>query len=179
LYRVPIHGTTSDLLQSSDVLILLALYSVEPDWTLRSVAERLGVKHSKVQRALERLERAGLYDARRRKPIRPATEEFLIHALRYLHPLEEGPVVRGFPTAWGAEPLRRVISSEEPPPVWPDPAGPVRGPAVEPLDERLPALIDDWPEVASWASLADALRVGDTRTRAAAADHFRAMLASR
>jgi DNA-binding transcriptional MocR family regulator len=167
------------MLQPSDVLILLALYAVDADWTLRSVAERLGVKHSKVQRALERLEHAGLYDAPRRKPIPAATEEFLIHALRYLHPLEEGPVVRGFPTAWGAEPLRREISSEEPPPVWPHPAGPVRGPAVEPLDERLPALLDVWPELVSWATLADALRVGDARTRAVAADHFRTMLARR
>jgi DNA-binding transcriptional MocR family regulator len=167
------------MLQPSDVLILLALYSVDADWTLRSVAERLGVKHSKVQRALERLEHAGLYDGRRRRPIPAATEEFLIHALRYLHPLEEGPVVRGFPTAWGAEPLRREISSEEPPPVWPHPAGPVRGPAVEPLDECLPALLDVWPELVSWATLADALRVGDARTRAVAADLFRTMLASR
>ena len=166
-------------LQPSDVLVLLALYSVEDGWTLRSIADRLGVKHSKVQRALERLQRAGLYDPRRRRAVPAATEEFLLHALRFLHPLQEGPHVRGFPTAWGAEPLRREISSDEPPPVWPHPAGPVRGPAVEPLDERLPALLDSWPELAAMASLADALRVGDARTREAAANHFKSILAGR
>lgn len=167
------------MLQPSDVLVLLALYSLDADWTLRSIADRLGVKHSKVQRALERLERVGLYDPRRRKPVPAATEEFLIHALRYLQPLEVGPIVRGFPTAWGREPLSLEISSEEPPPVWPHPAGPIRGPAVEPLDERLPALVDSWPELVALAALADALRIGDARTRSAAAEHFTRMLASR
>jgi DNA-binding transcriptional MocR family regulator len=161
------------------VLVLLALYSVEDDWTLRSVAERLGVKHSKVQRALDRLERAGLYDARRRRPVRAATEEFLFHALRYLHPLTEGPIVRGVPTAWGAEPLRSEISTNEAPPVWPHPAGTVRGPAIEPLDECLPSLIERWPEVAARAALVDALRIGDARTREAAAGHFSRLLADR
>jgi DNA-binding transcriptional MocR family regulator len=163
-------------LQASDVLVLLALYSVEEDWTLRSVADRLGVKHSKVQRALERLERAGLYDARRRKPVPAATEEFLLHGLRYLHPLHEGPIVRGFPTAWGTEPLSLEISSGDPPPVWPDPTGPVRGAAIEPLDARLPALIDSWPELAAKVALVDALRVGDARTRDAAGRHLRTTL---
>jgi len=167
------------MLQPSDVLVLLALYSVDEDWTLRSIADRLGVKHSKVQRALERLERAGLYDPRRRTPVPSATEEFLLHALRFLHPVAEGPLVRGFATAWGAEPLRLEISSTEPPPVWPHPAGPVRGPGIEPLDARLPALVQSWPEVAAMAAVADGLRVGDTRTREAAAEHFRLMLASR
>jgi DNA-binding transcriptional MocR family regulator len=167
------------MLQPSDVLVLLALYWVDEGWTLRSIADRLGVKHSKVQRALQRLERAGLYDGRQRGPVPAATEDFLLHALRFLHPLEEGPVVRGFPTAWGAEPLRREISSEDPAPVWPDPAGPVRGPAIEPLDARLPALVDAWPELAAMAALADGLRIGDARTRDAAARHLRSIVGKR
>jgi DNA-binding transcriptional MocR family regulator len=164
------------VLQPSDVLILLALYSVNEDWTLRSIADRLGVKHSKVQRALDRLERAGLYDARRRRPVPAATEEFLLHALRYLHPLREGPVVRGFPTAWGTEPLNREISSQGSPPIWPHPAGPVRGAAVEPLDDSLPGLVGAWPELVAKAAVADALRIGDARTREAAEGYFREML---
>ncbi len=167
------------MLQASDVVVLLALNSTTPDWTLRSLADRLGVKHSKVQRALERLDSAGLYDGDRRRPVPHAAEEFLLHGLRYVHPVREGPLVRGFPTAWGVSPLRGEISSEEPPPVWPDPRGPVRGPAVEPLDPALPELLDQWPELTELAALVDAIRLGDSRTRDAAARHLRAELRGR
>jgi len=167
------------MLQPSDVVVLLALDSVEPKWTLRSLAELLGVKHSKVQRALERLEVAGLYDASRRRPVPHTTEEFVLHGLRYLHPLREGPLARGFPTAWGAAPLNSEISTNDPPPVWPHPRGPVRGPAVEPLDERLPELIYSWPELTELAALTDALRLGDARSREAAAAHLRTRLGGR
>jgi DNA-binding transcriptional MocR family regulator len=119
---------------------------VEPGWTLRSLADRLGVKHSKVQRAIERLERAGLYDARRRAAIPHAAEEFLLHALKYLHPISEGAPTRGVPTAWAALPLSREIAAPaELPPVWPDPHGTVRGLSVESLDDALPRLASNGP----------------------------------
>lgn len=179
LYYVPIQGTVRPMLQSSDVIVLFALQSEEGLWTLRSLAERLGVQHSKVQRALGRLEEAGLYDARRRQVIPHAAEEFVIHALPYLHPVREGPIVRGVPTAWAAPPLAGEIASDDLPPVWPDPRGTVRGPAVPPLDERLPALAEDWPQVAELAALADAVRLGDARSRAAARRHLRERFAAR
>lgn len=161
------------MLQRSDVVVLFALCEAEPEWTLRSLADRLGVKHSKVQRAIARLQEAGLYDQAARRVIPHAAEDFILHALRYLHPVSEGPIVRGTPTAWAAQPLRAEIVHDGSPPVWPDPTGPVRGPSIEPLDERLPHLVEDWPKVAELAALADALRLGDARTREAAARHVR------
>ena len=176
-YRVPIHSTVGRVLQPPDVLVLLSLFRAEETWTLRSLADRLGVKHSKVQRALARLEQAGLYDAQRRTPIPHASEEFLEHALKYLHPITQGPPARGVPTAWGATPLdQRIAPDGEPPPVWPDPHGDVRGVAVEPLDDALPQLRLTWPEVAELAALADGLRLGDARVREAAWDELRQRL---
>jgi DNA-binding transcriptional MocR family regulator len=156
------------MLQSSDLVILFALLRCEDDWTLRSLAARLGVKHSKVQRSLGRLEEAGLFDAGRRRLVPRATEEFLVHALKYLHPVREGAMVRGVPTAWGGSSSAGRDRCDRAVPGWPDPRGEVRGPAVEPLDPVLPQLVDDWPQVAELAALADALRLGDARTRAAA-----------
>jgi DNA-binding transcriptional MocR family regulator len=167
------------MLQPSDVVVLFAVQSENGSWTLRSLAERLGVQHSKVQRALDRLEEVGLYDARRRQVIPHAAEEFLVYALRYVHPVREGALARGVPTAWAAAPLRAEIVSEDLPPVWPDPSGAVRGQSVEPLDDRLPALAKEWPAVAELAALADALRLGDARSRAAARRHVHERLARR
>lgn len=161
------------MLSSPDILVLLALLETDAGWTLRSVADRLGVKHSLVQRGLQRLEVAGLYDPRRRMVNQPAAEEFLLHGVRYLRPVQEGALARGVPTAWAAAPLSAEITSEDQPPVWPDPSGEVRGPSVEPLHECVPRLVEVWPEVAELAALVDGLRIGDARTREAAARHLR------
>jgi DNA-binding transcriptional MocR family regulator len=159
-------------MQPPDVLVLFALMEQDEPWTLRSLAARLGVQHSKVQRAVDRLAQSGLYDAERRRVIPHAAEEFLDHALRYLDPVQLGPVVRGVPTAWAAPPLSDGIMDEGLPPVWPDPNGKVRGQSVAPLDARLPGLVASWPEVAELAALADALRLGDSRSRSAARKHL-------
>jgi len=164
------------MLRPSDAVVLFALLNVEESWTLRSVAERLGVKHSKVQRALERLSKAGLYDESRRVVPRDAAVEFVLHALRFSFPVKEGALVRGVPTAWGAEPLLGEIASGDAPPVWPSPKGSVRGPGLEPLDPVLPELASSWPQVAELAALCDALRVGDARSKAAAERHLRERL---
>lgn len=168
------------MVRPSDVVVLLALLHADCDWTLRSVGDALGVKHSKVQRAIERLQRAGLYDPRPRRIVPHRAEEFLLHALKYLDPLEEGPPARGVPTAWAAAPLRDEIAPpDDLPPVWPDPHGDVRGLSVRPLDPVLPRLAAAWPEVAEMAALLDALRLGDTRSRRAAELHLSTRLAAR
>jgi DNA-binding transcriptional MocR family regulator len=165
------------MIRPSDVLVLLALHLMKPGWTLRSLADRLAVKHSKVQRAVDRLRPAGLYDARRRQIVPHAADEFLLHGLKYIHPVEEGVLARGVPTAWAASPLREEIAStDELPPVWPDPRGTVRGLSVEPLDASLPRLAASWPEIAELAALLDAVRLGDARVREAAGRHLRARL---
>lgn len=160
------------MVKPSDALALFAVQQADADWTLRSLAHRLGVQHSNVQRSLDRLAEAGIYDVTRRQLVPHAAEEFLLHALKFLRPIHEGRMARGVPTAWGASPLREEIASEEPPPVWPDPRGDVRGPAVQPLDSRLPALAATWPEVAELAALCDALILGDARVREAARGHL-------
>jgi DNA-binding transcriptional MocR family regulator len=167
------------VLQSADVVVLFALLNEREGWTLRSLADRLGVQHSKVQRAVDRLADAGLYDAHRRRVIPHAAEEFVRHGLRYLHPAREGAVVRGVPTAWAAPPLHKEIVGDELPPVWPEPRSKIRGQAVEPLDESLTRLVRSWPEVAELAALADALRLGDARSRAAAQRHLHKRISAR
>lgn len=156
---------------------MFAVVAEREPWTIRSLAERLGVPHAKVQRGLDRLAAAGIYDPRRQRVVSSAAQEFVLHALRYLHPVREGPIARGVPTAWGALPLRdELTGGDEAPPVWPSARGSVRGSSVEPLDPSLPALVKSWPEVAELAALADGLRLGDARTRKAAAAHLRGRL---
>ncbi len=168
------------MLRPADTVVLFGLVCGHDDWTLRSLASRLGVAHPKVQRAIARLGAAGLYDSERRGVIPHAADEFVIHALKFLHPISEGPLARGVPTAWGAEPLVSELGDpDDVVPVWPSALGSVRGPSIEPLDPVLPTLVSAWPAVAELAALSDALRIGDRRTRDAAAEHVHRRLLAR
>ena len=164
------------MILGGDVLVLYGLIESSERPTLRSLGERLGVKHSKVQRGLDRLAEAGIYDRERGQVVPHAAEEFLLHALKYMHPVKEGAATRGIPTAWGAEPLVHEIVADEPPPVWPNPRGQMRGPGIRPVDPHLPELVSVWPELVELAALCDALALGDARVRKSAEEHIRRRL---
>ena len=162
------------MLRGQDILILLKLLgSAEPP-TVRGLGDALGLDPGNVQRALTRLREAGLVRGRPPQVNRAAAEEFLLHGLPYVFPAHEGGPVRGMPTAWGAPPLSEQLArSEEPPPVWPDPHGQARGPALEPLHATAPEAARRDPTLARWLSLLDALRLGDGRVRGLAAQALR------
>ncbi|HEX4602934.1 MAG TPA: hypothetical protein VH724_03000 [Candidatus Angelobacter sp.] len=95
-----------------------------------------------------------------------ALEEFLLHGLKYVFPAQHGAMTRGLPTSYAAEPLRRHIrAGDEPLPVWPDPGGPVRGAAFEPLYRSVPAAARRDPCLYELLALVDAIRDGRARER--------------
>ena len=124
-----------------------------------------------MQRALGRLDRAGLYEAGRRRVNLSRAEELLTHAVQYLFPARPAEESRGVATAWAAEPLVRHIAVEDDlPPIWPDPEGPVRGLVVEPLHRSALAAARRDPRLAEQLALVDAMRIGDARVRGVAAE---------
>ncbi len=159
------------MLKGQDILVLLGLARSAGDWTVRSLAARLSYDVAGVQRALRRLEGAGLYDAGRRRINRSRAEEFLLHAVQYVFPEQPAGESRGLPTAWAAEPLAsHIADASELPPVWPDPHGAVRGLAVEPLHRSVPSAARDDPYLAELLTLVDAVRIGDARVRGVASE---------
>src|SRR5258708_492400 len=121
--------------QAAGVLLKLAI--VENGWTYPSLAESLGMSSSEVHAAVGRAKVAGLYDERHRSPNRKALIEFLVHGLRYVFPAERGAMTRGVPTAHAAPPLNaKIMADGEPPPVWPDAEGTVRGEELRPWRPR-------------------------------------------
>jgi hypothetical protein len=69
------------------------------------------------------------------------------------------------PTAHAAPPLSAQISSEDLPPVWPDPKGTVRGLALKPLYRTVPKAAKSDPKLYELLALVDALRMGRARER--------------
>jgi hypothetical protein len=140
--------------------------------SLRSLAADLCVDHTLVYRALKRAGDVGLYTPQSGRVHRPNFEELVVHAGRFVAPARLGEVVPGIPAAWAAKPLAARIASgaDELPPVWPDPRGRVRGQALKPLHVAAPEAAARAPRLAQMLALVDALRAGDARVRAVAAD---------
>jgi hypothetical protein len=160
------------MIRQPDIYVLGGLLAHDGPWSYRSLAERLHVSHSVVQRACSRAGDAGLYSAEMRAVHRPHLEEFAVHALRFVAPASLGGLSPGIPAAWAAEPMVAVIhsSGEEPPPVWASARGEVRGQALEPLHPAAVEAVEGWPELREILALLDSLRFGDPRLRKVAED---------
>lgn len=158
------------MLKGEDVVVLLKLVGEPPEWTVRSLEAEVGIPRSVIHRSIGRLAAAGLIDAASRRVNVSQTEEFLIHAVRYVFPPVVGGETRGVPTAWAAPPLVGALApAGDLPPVWPDPMGEVRGIALKPLHASATEIARRAPALAERLALVDALRLGDVRVRELAA----------
>jgi hypothetical protein len=134
------------MLNGQDVVVLLNLAAHDGEWTVRSLENDLGISRASIHRSLRRLDASGLYDLVRRRTNLSQTEEFLIHAVKYLLPAEMKGEPRGIPTAWAAAPLASQLAPQSDlPRVWPDPRGKQRGIALEPLHPTVPSLARPTP----------------------------------
>lgn len=158
------------MFKGEDVVLLLKLGEAAPGWTIRTLAAETGISRSAVHRALGRLAAAGLWEERHRRVNISQAEEFLVHAVKYVFPAIVEGESRGVPTAWAAPPLSDHIASppDSLPPVWPDSRGHMRGLALRPLHEAVPAAARRDPGLGERLALVDALRLGDARVRGVA-----------
>lgn len=158
------------MLKPQDILILLKLVSIDDQhWTYASLAKDLQMSASEVHSGLERAQASRLIDFEKRRPIRAALYELLIHGIKYFYPPERGALTRGIPTAYAAPPLLESIKQPvSDPPVWPDPSGHVRGYSFSPLYRSAPKAAANDRRLYEFLSLVDALRDGSAREKALA-----------
>jgi hypothetical protein len=92
-------------------------------------------------------------------------EEFLVHAVKYLFITEKGEITRGIPTAHSAPPLNSLltVSSDEPPLVWPDPEGELKGTRFVPIHKVAPFAAKKDHKLYEMLVLVDAIRGGRIR----------------
>lgn len=169
-------------LKPQDLLVLLKVAAhPSQQWTYAALGEALSMSASETHASVKRAVAAGLAVAPARgewSPVRASLLEFMLHGVRYVWPATPGPVKRGVPTAFGAEPLAGKLSvAPGEVPVWAHPAGSAKGPTLSPLYRTAPqaALAD--PALHRLLALLDALRTGRARERALAAALIEAELA--
>lgn len=150
-----------------DVLVLAKLVSYggrRPP--MAQVAGDLELSPSQVHASLKRLARSRLIAPSTHEPQLRAVEEFLVHGVKYAFPAFRGEATRGMPTAYAAPPLKDAIESGgDPPPVWPNAQGSVRGVTLEPLHKAASGAARRDPVLYELLALIDALRDGRVRER--------------
>jgi len=164
-------------LKPQELLVLLkAAAHPARRFTFAALAQELSMSAAEVHASVKRATGAGLAGVRGRgdwHPVRSALLEFVVHGARYAFPAEIGPIKRGIPTAYAAEPLASLLRSESADiPVWAHPQGMARGPSVSPIYRTAPqaALAD--PALHQMLALLDALRMGRARERELATKLF-------
>lgn len=170
------------VLKPQDVLVVLKLLAIgQSSWSYASLAVQLGMSPSQLHSAVKRALAAQLA-VRKGDDIVPNIrnlEEFLVHGLKYVFVPAQGAMTRGIPTGYAATPLsKHFAATGEPPPVWPDANGEVRGSAFSPLYNLAPraALADS--QLYELLVLVDAIRGGRAREREIAIKELKKRLAS-
>jgi len=99
-------------------------------------------------------------------PAARSLEEFVTHGIRYVFVPDRGEMTRGMPTLHAGPPLSQmIVPSNDPPPVWPDPEGNVRGQSFSPLYKSVPKAAREDRQLYELLVLTDAIRGGRTRER--------------
>jgi len=157
------------ILKPQDILVMLKLVALgQRSWSYSWLAVSLGMSPSQLHSAVRRALAAQLA-VKKEDVITPHIrnlEEFIVHGLRYVFVAEIGRLSRGIPTSYAAPPLNKHFAeSAEPPPVWPDAEGSVRGVAFSPLYKLAPQAARTDPALYELLALVDAIRGGRARER--------------
>jgi hypothetical protein len=157
------------ILKPQDIVVLLKLIAIgKSNWSYSKLAVDLYMSPSEVHAAVKRSMRAQLCFQSNSQiiPNIKNLKEFIIHGIRYIFIPERGEITRGMPTIFAAAPLaKEIVSSGDPPPVWPDPEGDIRGQSFSPLYKSVPSAARKDSKLYELLVLVDALRGGNVRER--------------
>lgn len=170
------------MLKPQDIVILLKLIvdHASKDWTYNSLAYELRMSASEIHKGIKRSTHAKLFNPHRKKPVRKALEEFLIHGVKYAFAPEIGRSTRGIPTAYATPVFDEHLSySTEDVYVWPHPEGQYRGAELTPLYRTVPDVCLNNTRLYYALGALDAIRLGRTREVTIAESVLREMLFSK
>ena len=135
------------MLKPQDIVVLLKIRGLNGQWTYSELAQSLKMSSSEVHAALKRCSISGLYNNKKRKVLKPLLEEFLIHGLKYVFPTQPGAIVRGMPTAHSAEPLKKLlVTNNLDVYVWTEGSGKIKGQEIKPLYPSVPEAVKEGEE---------------------------------
>lgn len=159
----------SVMIKPQDVALLIKIISRKSvgDWRQVDLAMELGFSQGEVAKALSRLCAAGLVADKRVN--RTAALEFILHAVKYVFPIQLGSLTAGVPTAISAPAHKgAVVQGGDDTFVWPSAKGKVRGQMIIPFYPQLAEAALKDKEFYDMMSAIEILRMGRARERKAA-----------
>lgn len=167
-------------LKPQDILLLLKLVAIgKKSWSFNKIAVELGMSPSEVHGAAQRVlaARLAVKEDDNIWPNIRNIEDFLLHGIQYVFVPERGELNRGMPTAYASPPMNSYfVEDNEPPPVWPDPEGEVRGESFSPLYKSAPKAAKNDQNLYELLTIVDAIRGGRAREREIAIKELRKRL---
>lgn len=165
-------------IKPQDIAILLKLVALgDKKWRHMDIVSALGLSQGEISFSLNRCRTVGFLDSTKKKVMKAALLEFLVHGLKYVFPARPGPVSRGLPTAHSAAPLaKHIVAATEDTYVWPYENGRSRGQSIEPLYEKAPQAAEKDKALYELLALVDAIRAGRAREQAMAMRELEARL---
>jgi hypothetical protein len=162
-------STRQWVLKPQDLAVALKLVALNGQWLpYAELGKALFMSRFEAHAAVQRLMAARLVAeiGGSPRPVMATLRQFVVFGAPYAYPAVRGELTIGFPTAHGASPLKaKMVSSTEPPPVWPHPEGTTRGQGLLPLYENLPLAAMEDSALYELLTLFDALRAGQARER--------------
>lgn len=153
-------------LKPQDIVVLLKILVAEKTMSYSALASELSMSPSEVHAAVRRAAIAGLIEQQSKEVKLKALEEYILHGLKYSFPVQRGAATRGIPTGYAAPPLaKEILSTDDLPPVWPDPNGDTRGHEIKPLYRTVPQAARKDQALYELLALVDAIRDGRARER--------------
>lgn len=152
-------------LRPQDVAVLLKIVALgEEPWRHVDLAQHLNLSQSEVSESLNRCQLSGLISPDKKRVIYASLLEFLVYGLKYVFPVELGPICLGLPTAHSMTPLnKKIVSKKGEQYVWPALEGEVRGHSIRPLYKKIPDAAKKDRKFHELLALVDAIRVGRVR----------------
>lgn len=163
-------------MKGQDLVVALKLFTSGPPKTYADLGKALGISASETHAAVRRLVEARLLDPDQKRVNRQSLLRFLINGVPFAFPASTKETTRGMATAWAAPVIKNRVLSNEPPPVWPDPEGLIRGQSVKPLYPSVVFAASHDKELYDILALVDVLRLGRARERKIAEDELGALM---
>ena len=155
------------MLKPQDIIIVMKILAKsEEPWSQGGLAIELGMSASEVNGSIKRSVLSGLLSKKDKKVkvVKKAIEEFLVHGLKYVFPVERGEPTRGIAAAYAAPVFAgEFVLGDDLPPVWPHAEGEQKGFELKPLYKCVPFAVRNDPVLYDYLAIVDTLRSGRAR----------------
>jgi predicted DNA-binding transcriptional regulator len=159
-------------LKPQDIALLAKLLTYQKgEWRQIDLAMELELSQGEIAKSLTRLNKAGLLFEKIVN--KAAALEFIIHAVKYMFPVELGALSVGIPTGISSPAHKKmVVQNEADNFVWPSLKGNVRGQSIKPFYPKLAEAAIKDEEFYNLMSAIEILRIGRARERKMAENYI-------